>query len=321
MEASRLKKPFIIVSDGMDKNIFSDLCAESAFDVHPESQVDGRQLEKLIPKTSAIIIRSKTEITANLLEKALYLKYIIRAGEGTDNIDKLACKQKGIAISNTPGANTHSAAEHAISLMFALLRHIPKAHESMAQGNWDKSLFVGQELACKKIGFVGFGRVGSLVAKKLIGFGPTILFFDPYVDKTPIENARAVDSLIDIFEQSDIISIHLPLVAKTKGIIQDKHIRSMKQTALLINTSRGEVIDEDALCQALVDHAFAGSGLDVFSEEPLASTSALRTLDNVVLTPHLGASTIEAQRRTAMMALDSLRAFFLDNNHINKVEV
>ncbi len=316
-----MDKPFIVVSDGMDKDVFSALRQEEAFHVHPEKGLDAEQLEKLLPKISALIIRSKTKITADFLNKAPHLKYIIRAGEGTDNIDKQSCKTKGVCVSNTPGGNSQSAAEHTIALMMTLLKHTAKAHKSMMCGKWDKNLFMGEELSGKHIGIVGFGRVGKLVAKKLSGFEPKILFFDPYVLKSDLPNTKAVSSLEKIFTTSDIVTLHLSLNEETRGIINAKLINSMRSTSLLINVSRGEILDEAALCRAVFNRSIAGAGLDVFSQEPLAQDSPLRNLDNIVLTPHLGASTVEAQQRVSKMALHQLKEFFLNGNHVNKVGV
>ena len=317
----RVSKPFIVVSDGMDENAFSSLRGEREFNVYHKNKLNAEQLEEFLPKMSAIVIRSKTKITSDLLDKAPRLKYIIRAGEGTDNIDKVSCKTKGVCVSNTPGANSQSAAEHAIALIMTLLRHTANAHKSMVCGKWDKSLFTGGELTGKHLGIVGFGRVGQLVAHKLRGFEPEILFFDPYIQESDLPRTSHALSLEDIFINSDIVTLHLPLNEKTAGIINAQLISSMKTTGLLINTSRGEVLDEEALYKALLKEDIAGAGLDVFSQEPLPESSPLRKLKNVVLTPHLGASTVEAQQRVAAMVLHQLKEFFLNGNPINKVGI
>ena len=314
-----MDKPFIVVSDGMESDAFSSLKKEQAFDVYPKNQLNREQLEKLLPKISAMVIRSKTKITADLINKSPRLKYIVRAGEGTDNIDKEACKTKRICVANTPGANSQSAAEHAIALMMTLLKHTAKAHQSMMDGKWDKNLFTGLELTGKHIGIVGFGRVGKFVAEKLRGFKPKILFFDPYVQKSSLPDTRHSLSLEDIFMHSDIVTLHLPLNEKTRGIINAQLIKSMKTTGILVNTSRGEILNEDALCEALLNGNIRGAGLDVFSREPLQENSPLRKLENVILTPHLGASTIEAKQRVAAMVFHQLKEFFLNGNPINKV--
>ena len=188
-------KIFVLVADGMDGDSFSVLRQDPAFEVHPrshEKKLSIQQLKEVLPKAEALVVRSATRPDRELIDLAPRLRYIIRGGEGTDNIDKAYCVKKGIAVSNTPGANNNSAAEHAIALMMGVLRRVPMAHESMRSGKWEKSRFIGLELWKKRVGIVGFGRIGQIVAKRLQGFEVEILFFDPLLTDSPLDFCRPV---------------------------------------------------------------------------------------------------------------------------------
>ncbi|MBH49100.1 MAG: 3-phosphoglycerate dehydrogenase [Halobacteriovorax sp.] len=313
-------KPFIIVPDGFDKNLFKQLQTNSNLEVHPESKVDQSKLKELLPKASGLVIRSATTITPDLLELAPNLKLVIRAGEGTDNIDKKACGAKGVKVANTPGANNNSAAEHAIALMMTVLRKTAEADASMKRGEWEKSKFTGVELADKKIGIIGFGRIGQIVAKRLAGFDPEITFFDPMVEKCDLPYAKKESDLKKIFSSCDIISIHVPLMPATKGMITRELLEAMPAHAILINAARGGLVDEEALVDVLKSNKIRGAGFDVFATEPLDANNKLKDLGNLVMTPHLGASTEEAQVRVGQMAVHQLNEFFVNNNLLNEVK-
>lgn len=311
--------PFILISDGFDKNLFEKLRNNEKFQVHPKSKVSQDELKTLLPKVEGLVIRSATKVTPEILEKAPQLKYIIRAGAGTDNIDKKSCALKGVKVSNTPGANTNAAAEHAMALMFTLLRKTAEAHRSMKNGYWEKSKFSGNELFKKKIGILGMGRIGQTLAKRLQGFEPEISFYDPYDVKLSDPNIKQVETMEQIFSHCDIISMHLPFLEETKNIINYKLLSLMKKNALLINASRGGILVEDDLIRVLEEEKIGGAALDVYSAEPLAEDSKLRKTSNLVLTPHLGASTEESQERVGEMVLDQLDQFFIQNKLINEV--
>ncbi|MCP4912355.1 MAG: hydroxyacid dehydrogenase [Oligoflexia bacterium] len=311
---------YIVVSDGMDKEIFKDLQAVNEFEVFEEPKISQEKLQELLPKIEGLVIRSATKVTPDLLEKAPNLKYVIRAGEGTDNIDKVACGQKGVKVSNTPGANNNSAAEHAIALMMTVLRKTAWAHNTMANGGWDKSKYTGVELADKKVGIVGFGRIGQIVAKRLAGFDPEVIFFDPFVEKSELPYARKAKDLNEIFETCDIVTIHTPLMDATRGLVNAELLSKLQPHAILVNAARGGIVDEEALHALLSEKKFRAAGFDVFATEPLEEDSKLRKLDNLVLTPHLGASTEEAQVRVGSMAVNQLKEFFLNNNLLNEVK-
>lgn len=312
-------KPLIVVADGFDPNLFSKLTQIEELNVVPKPKLTQEELQEYTSKMNGIIIRSQTKMTQELIDQCPELKYIIRAGEGTDNIDKAYCKKKGIKVSNTPGANNNSAAEHAIALMLTVLRKTAWAHTSMSQGLWEKSKYMGNELTNKTVGIVGFGRIGQLVAKRLKGFEPNVLFYDPFVNETSIPEAKKVNDLATLFKKSDIISIHLPLNKQTENLINADLLNQAQNHAILINASRGNIVNETDLYQSLKEGKIRGAGFDVFGVEPLEKESPLRNLDNIVFTPHLGGSTTEAQYRVGEMALYQIKEFFINKNLVNEV--
>lgn len=316
-----MDKPFIVVSDGMDTDIFKKLKGIAEFDVHPKSKISQDELAALLPKVNGLVIRSATCPSAEMLKSAPNLRYIIRAGEGTDNIDKEYCESKNIKVSNTPGANNNSAAEHALALMLTVLRKTALASTDMKKGNWNKSLFTGNELTNKKIGIMGFGRIGQLLTKRLAGFEPQVFFYDPnFQGNVPFTYAKQIHRLEDLFEESDIISIHVPKTETTSGIVNKDLIALMKKDAILINAARGGIVNEKDLATALKEEKIRGAGLDVFEKEPLSANSPLLELENIVLTPHLGGSTEEAQLRVGLMAVDQLTEFFINGKLVNEVK-
>lgn len=313
-------KPFILVCDGMDKSVFNELCQIETLEVHNKAKNTQEEIKELLPKATALIIRSATKVNAEILELAPNLKYVIRAGEGTDNIDKVLCQEKGVKVSNTPGANNNSAAEHAIALMMTVLRNTATSHKKMSEGGWDKSLYTGIELTNKKVGVVGFGRIGQIVAKRIAGFEPSVLFFDPFLEKSDIPYAQKAKDLEEVFSSCDIITLHTPYMEATKNMVGEKLLGLMKSNAILINASRGGIVDEAALIDTLKNNKIRGAGFDVFATEPLEQDSPLRSLENLIMTPHLGASTEEAQLRVGQMAVNQICEFFNNNNLLNEVK-
>jgi D-3-phosphoglycerate dehydrogenase len=314
-----MSKTYIVVSDGMDKDLFAQLRDVSEFEVYPESKINQDTLKTLLDKIEGLVIRSATQVTKELIDKAPNLKYVIRAGEGTDNIDKPYCQEKGIKVSNTPGANNNSAGEHAVALMLTVLRKTAWAHGSMSRGEWNKAAFTGNELWKKTVGIVGFGRIGQIVAKRISGFEPNTLFFDPMVSSSTA-NATKVDTLEELFEKSDIVTVHVPLIDATKGLIDKKLLSRMQPGSILINAARGKIVNEVDLAEILKEGKIKAAGFDVFESEPLAENSPLRNIDNLVLTPHLGGSTEEAQYRVGEMVVNQLKSFFIDNKLLNEVK-
>lgn len=313
-------KPFIVVSDGFDKSLFEGLKNTPEFEVHPESKITQENLKELLPKINGLVIRSATKVMQDYLDLAPNLKYVIRAGAGTDNIDKAACEKVGVRVSNTPGANNNSAAEHAVALMMTVLRKTAWAHKTMSNGGWDKSKFVGTELTNKKVGIVGFGQIGQIVAKRIGGFEPEVLFYDPFCEKSELPYARKCEDLKTLFSECDVITLHTPLMDATKGLVNKDLLSLMKPEAILVNASRGGIVNEEDLLQILKEGRIRGAGFDVFATEPLEEDSPLRSLDNLIMTPHLGASTEEAQFRVGEMAVHQLKEFFINDNLLNEVK-
>ena len=315
-----MTKPFIVFSDGCDKEIFDSISKNSDLEVYGKPKLTQEELKTLLPKINGLVIRSATKVNAELIALAPNLKYVVRAGEGTDNIDKKACAEKGIKVSNTPGANNNSAAEHAIALMMTVLRKTAWANTSMQKGEWNKDAFTGNEVTGKTVGLMGFGRIGQLVAKRLSGFEPNILFFDPVLKDSPIPGAKKVNSLEELFSLSDIVSIHTPLIDSTKGAVNYELMSKMKSHAVLVNAARGKIVNENDLAKILTEKKIRGAGFDVFAEEPLNADTNLRNIPNLVLTPHLGGSTEEAQFRVGEMAAHQMVVFFLKNELLHEVK-
>ena len=281
---------------------------EEGFEVVYKEYPSEEELVNLIRDVDAIIVRSKPLVTRRVIEAAEKLKVIGRAGVGIDNIDVEAAKEKGIQILNVPEAPTRSVAELAIGLMLAVARKIAYADRKMREGHWAKKEAMGIELYGKTLGVIGMGRIGREVARiAKYGFNMKILYYDvsrvPEIEKEL--DAKYVD-LDTLLSNSDIITIHVPLVKETYHMINEEKLRKVKKGAILINTARGAVVDTNALVKALKEGWIAGAGLDVFEEEPLPPDHPLTKLDNVVLTPHIGASTIEAQERAGIKIVEKI---------------
>jgi len=289
------------------------LLRDAGFEVMIREYPGEDELIELIKGVNALIVRSKPLVTRKVIEIADKLKVIGRAGVGLDNIDLEAAKEKGITVYNVPGAPTQSVAELAIGLMLAVLRKIAYADRSMRLGRWIKKECLGHELYGKTLGVIGMGRIGRAVARiARLGFGMKIIYYDIIRCPREIEDqleAKYLD-LETVLREADVVTIHVPLTPETRHLINEKRLKLMKPTAIIINTSRGGVIDTDALVKALKEGWIAGAGLDVFEEEPLPENHPLTKLDNVVLTPHIGANTIEAQERAGIEIAKKIIGFF-----------
>ncbi|HKV70378.1 MAG TPA: hydroxyacid dehydrogenase [Gemmatimonadales bacterium] len=270
------------------------------------------ELEAALTTAEALIVRSETKVTAEMIAKAPNLKVVARAGIGVDTIDVAAATKRGIAVMNAPGANTVSAAEHAIALLLSLLRHIPEAAETMKQGGWDRKRFEGSELRGKTLGVVGLGRIGGYVAQVAHAFGMTIIAYDPFVaPQRAVELQARLLPIEQLLAEADIITLHVALTDETRHLLNAQRLKLMKPTAFLVNTARGELVDELALVAAVKEKRIAGAAIDVFAEEPLPKDSPLRGLERVLLTPHLAASTSEAQKRVAIEICTAVREALL----------
>jgi D-3-phosphoglycerate dehydrogenase len=267
-----------------------------------------------------LIVRSATKVTAKVLAAGKKLKIVGRAGAGVDNIDVPAAVKAGVIVENTPGGNTTSAGEHAIALMFALSRHVAFSDRCMRAGEWPKKGTTGVELTGKTLGLLGLGRVASVLAKVGRALDMTILVYDPYVsDARAAELGAKKVTLDELLPKADFISVHSPLTPETKNLIGAAQFAKMKKCARIINAARGGIVDEKALLDALQTGRIAGAGLDVFEIEPLPADSPFRSLPNVVMTPHLGASTEEAQERVAVEIAEQFVAYFAKGEVKNAV--
>lgn len=298
----------VLISDKLAKEGIDILEKEKSIQVDCKYDLKPEELKKIIKDYQALIIRSATNASAEVINAADNLKVIGRAGVGLDNVDLQAATKKGIVVMNTPGGNTTSTAEHTFSMILALSRNIPQACASLKAGRWDRSKYSGVEVHGKVLGVVGLGRIGSTVAKFAKVFGMKVIAFDPFLSKEVAES-KGVDvvELDEIYRTSDYITLHIPKTDETKSMVGAEQFKKMKNTARLINCARGGIINEEALADALEQKLIAGCALDVFDEEPLTSDSRLLKFENCVVTPHLGASTSEAQVNVAIEIAESVR--------------
>ncbi|MFA5976002.1 MAG: phosphoglycerate dehydrogenase [Elusimicrobiota bacterium] len=279
-------------------------------------------MKKLVADVDAIIVRSETKITADILAAAKKVKIIGRAGVGVDNIDVNAASRQGVVVVNVPGGNTISAAEHTVALLLALSRNIPQANTSVKSGEWKRSQFTGTELQGKILGLIGLGRIGREVAKRCQSFGMEVLGYDPYASEEYAKNFNIkLVTLDDIYTQADYISVHVPLNDTTKYLFNTKTLARLKPGVRLINCARGGIIEEKALVEALKNGSVKGAALDVFESEPPAKDNPLFALPNVIVTPHLGAATEEAQVKVAQELAETLRDYFLNGTVRNAVNL
>jgi len=298
----------VLVSDALSAEglkIFQE-SKELSVDVKTDLKPDA--LKEIIKDYDALVVRSATKVTKDVIEAAKKLKFIGRAGVGLDNVDLEAATQKGIIVMNTPAGNTISTAEHTCSMILALSRNIPQANSSTKKGEWKRSKFMGVELYGKTLGVVGFGRIGSEVAKRALSFGMKILAYDPFLSADVAESIGVeIAELKKVLQESDYITVHTPLTDETRHMISDKEFVLMKKGVRIINCARGGIIDESALAKALKEGKVAGAAMDVFEKEPLLADNELLKMDNVIITPHLGASTEEAQVNVAVEVAEIVR--------------
>ncbi|MBN2241211.1 MAG: phosphoglycerate dehydrogenase [Acidobacteria bacterium] len=281
-----------------------DYLKSNGFEVDAKYGIARDELLEIIVNYDAIIVRSVTKVNRELLDKGPQLKVVGRAGNGIDNIDVPFCTQKGILVVNTPESNTMAAAELAIGLAYCLFRNIPKVHTAARNRDFRRNRFIGNELDGKVVGIIGLGRIGSIVARKLIGANMKAIAYDPYItdEKFTRNGVEKCETLEELLERSDLITIHTPKTAETYGMIGEKELEKCKKGVRLVNAARGGLFNEKALCEAVKSGHVAGAGIDVLDPEPGYDTppekqtfsNPLLELDNVVITPHLGASTMEA---------------------------
>jgi D-3-phosphoglycerate dehydrogenase len=312
--------PKVLISDALSDaavQIFKDRGIE--VDFQPKLGPDKEKLAALIGNFDGLAIRSATKVTAKLLESAKNLKVIGRAGIGVDNVDIPAATAKGVIVMNTPFGNSITTAEHAITMMLALARQIPQADASTQAGKWEKNRFMGVEITGKTLGVIGCGNIGSIVADRGHGLRMKVIAYDPFLSKERAVNLGVEKvELAELFKRADFITLHTPLTDKTKDIIDAKAIASMKKGVRIINCARGGLVDENALRAALDSGQVAGAAFDVFVEEP-ATKNTLFGHPNVVCTPHLGASTTEAQENVALQVAEQMSDYLLSGAISNAV--
>ncbi|MFT7538198.1 MAG: D-3-phosphoglycerate dehydrogenase [Lysobacterales bacterium] len=308
----------ILISDKLAKEGIDILEANEGFQVDCKFGISAKDLKDVIKDYDGLIIRSGTTVTDDILERADNLKVIGRAGVGLDNVDLEAATKKGVLAMNTPAGNTTSTAEQTFSLILSLARNTPQACASVKAGKWERAKFSGIELRGKTLGVVGFGRIGSTVAKFAQAFGMDIVVFDPFLTEERAVKANvSVGTLEEVLKKSDYVTLHIPKTKETANLISAKEFDMMKNTARLVNCARGGIIDEKALVIALKEGKIAGCALDVYEVEPPDFSSELFSLDNCITTPHLGASTSEAQVNVAVEIAESVRDALLGKGIAN----
>jgi D-3-phosphoglycerate dehydrogenase len=311
----------VLVSDTLSEEGL-EILRSAGLNVVYKPGLSPEELKKEIEDTDALIIRSGTKVTKEIIEHAKRLKVIGRAGTGLDNVDVAKATEKGIVVMNVPGGNTLSAAEHTFALLLSLARRIPQANATVKSGVWDRKKFMGVELNGKVLGIIGLGRIGSIVAERALCFKMKVLGYDPYVSpEVAKEKGIELVSLDELLSQSDFVTIHTPLTKETYHLLNKERISKMKKGAYLINCARGGIVDENALYEALVSGHLAGAALDVFEKEPVPPDYPLLKLDNVVVTPHLGASTVEAQKVVAVEIAKQVVDYLLHGIVRNAVNV
>ena len=309
----------VLICDNVSPKGVAHLEAQSELEV---TVVNGALTDDLLADAEAIIVRSATRVTPEVMGKVPKLRVVGRAGVGVDNVDVEAATERGIVVMNTPSGNTISTAELTFSMLMALARKIPQAHMSMKSGEWDRKAFAGTELSGKTIGILGMGRIGSQVARRAIAFGMRVLAFDPYLS---MSKARALQvellELDGIYERSDFITVHMPLSDETRDMLDADAFSKMKDGVCVVNCARGGIINEADLVAAVKSGKMAGAALDVYDAEPLPEDAELRELPQVIMTPHLGASTKEAQESVGLEVAEAVTDYLVNGTVRNAVNM
>src|SRR5512139_3409489 len=289
----------VLVSDNISARGV-EILKKAGLDVDVKTGLKPDELKAIIGDYDGLVIRSATKVTADLLDAAVNLKVIGRAGSGLDNVDRAAASKKGIVLMNTPGGNTITTAEHTLAMMFAVARKIPQANASLASGKWDKKKFMGTEIYNKTLGVIGLGKIGAEVAKRALALGMNVVAYDPFLSE---ERAKEMGiekkDLPEVMKVADFITVHTPLTAETRNIINSGNLATLKDGVYIINCARGGIVNEKTLYEGIESGKIAGAALDVFEKEP-PGDNPLVGHERVVATPHLGASTQEAQENVAI---------------------
>ena len=310
----------VVVTDGVAAKGLEPLSRDDRFEVLAIPDSNSDNFAEALLTADGLIVRSATKVDEKKLADAPLLKVIGRAGVGVDNVDLAAATDRGVAVYNAPSGNTIAATELTMALLLSLIRKVPAADSSVREGRWDRAKFKGNELKGRTLGLIGAGRIGGEVAIRCQAFGMDVVIYDPYLSEgRAVELGAQLVSLDSVLEHADVISIHVPLTDETRGLVGAEILKRMKDHVLIVNGSRGGVIDEDALSEALNAGEIAGAALDVYETEPLPADSPLRDAPNLVLTPHIGASTAEAQVAVALEVAESLIMCLGDNDRSGAV--
>lgn len=312
----------VLVSDKLSQAGVDILERAPGLSVDVNTGLAPEELKKIIGDYDGLVIRSATKVTAEIIEAGSRLKVVGRAGIGVDNVDIEAATKRGIVVMNTPGGNTVTTAEHAISMMCSLARQIPQADATMKQGRWEKKLYMGVELKNKTLGILGVGNIGSIVADRAKGLKMRVIAYDPYLSEEAASNlgVELVD-LETLYKTSDFISIHVPKTDETQDMMNMEAFKIMKAGVRIINCARGGIVNEKDMAEALKKGLVAGAAFDVFAKEPVEPDNPLLSLDNVILTPHLGASTGEAQENVAVAVANQIADYLVSGTITNAVNV
>ena len=314
--------PRVLIADKLEAAGI-ELLTAAGIEVDNRPGLKGDELKAAIRAADAVICRSQPKLSAEFFDEPGKCRAVARAGVGVDNIDVPAATRKGVVVMNTPGGNTVSAAEHTIALLLALARRVPVADATMKAGGWDRNKFVGTEVAGKTLGVVGLGRIGGEVARRAKGLDMKIIALDPFVTaaKAAELGYEMAASLDDLLPKVDFLTLHVPGGDKTRSLIGARELGLMRKTARVLNVARGGIVDEQALADALAAGTIAGAGVDVFTAEPIVAENPLLKAPNIVLTPHLGASTLEAQENVAIEAAQLIADFLLKGQVANAVNM
>ncbi|MBE0617727.1 MAG: phosphoglycerate dehydrogenase, partial [Proteobacteria bacterium] len=311
----------VLVSDSLSRQGIEILQAADGIQVDVKTGLKADELKAIIGGYDALVVRSSTKVTAELLEAAANLKVVGRAGIGVDNVDVTAATKRGVVVMNTPGGNTVTTAEHALALMMSLVRFVPQATMSMKAGEWEKKKFQGHELCGKSLGVVGLGNIGSIVADRALGLKMKVVAYDPFI--SPDRAAELGVELLpldEVYRRADIITVHVPLLDETRGLVGADAFAKMKDGTYLVCAARGGIVDEKALLEAVESGKIAGAALDVFAQEPPGLTP-LVSHERVICTPHLGASTVEAQEAVALQVAEQIVDYLVNGTIRNAVNV
>lgn len=315
--------PKVLIADSISQRGIDELSRDGALEVSVQTGLSEPDLVKLIPDFSAIVVRSQTKVSGAILKAGSKLRVVGRAGVGVDNVDVETATRRGVIVMNAPGGNTVSTAEHAFSLLLCVARKIPAADAMVRRGAWERKNLEGVELYNKTLGIIGMGRIGSELSRRAIAFGMRVMAYDPYLSAT---RARAlqvelVEELDDVLAAADFLTLHTPLTTETHHLLDAARLAKTRRGVRVINCARGGLIDEAVLAEALRSGQVAAAALDVFETEPLPNESLLRDAPNLVLTPHLGASTAEAQESVGIEIAQSIRAALLEGTIRNAVNM